>query len=65
MDNGPAKKSSHGHDLERNGHDIADPFEISTIRREDMAFHKGKAEGDDIMQCGSRSSSVTCRGHQG
>ena len=42
---------------------ISDPFEISTIRREDYETHKGKSEYEDIMQVLNRSD--PSRGHQG
>jgi len=39
-------------------------FQISTIRREDVAFHRGFREYDDILQCNNSPSSATARGHQ-
>lgn len=65
MDNGPARKTLNGPDLQRSGEEIADPFEVSILRREDVAFHKGKIEGDDVNQCAMEPSSRTHRGHQG
>ncbi|KRT86812.1 Peptidase [Oryctes borbonicus] len=65
MDNGPARNAGTSKRLYKAGEDIADPFEISTIRREDLQFHRGKAEGDDVMQCNNNPSSRTPRGHQG
>jgi len=64
MDNGPAHNAGTGPKLQKEGHQIADPFEISTIRREDIAFHRGKTEGEDILQANNLPSSRTCRGHQ-
>ena len=43
---------------------MGDMFEISTIRREDYAFHKGKSEYEDVLQCNNLPSSRTPRGHQ-
>lgn len=65
MDNGPARNAGTSIKLQNAGEKIGDPFEISTIRREDLAFHRGKAHGDDVMQCSNLPSSRTARGHQG
>ncbi|RXG53987.1 putative aminopeptidase W07G4.4, partial [Armadillidium vulgare] len=43
---------------------IADPFEISTIRREDFEFHAGKSEYEDVLQSNNLPSTRTTRGHQ-
>ncbi|XP_069678900.1 putative aminopeptidase W07G4.4 isoform X2 [Periplaneta americana] len=40
MDNGPARKASHAQLLQAAGEELGDMLEISTIRREDIAFHK-------------------------
>ncbi|PSN40292.1 putative aminopeptidase W07G4.4, partial [Blattella germanica] len=42
MDNGPARKSAHAQQLQAAGEEVGDMIEISTIRKEDVAFHKGK-----------------------
>lgn len=42
MDNGPAKKSLHAQQLQTAGEELGDMLEISTIRKEDIAFHRGK-----------------------
>ncbi|XP_044754376.1 putative aminopeptidase W07G4.4 [Coccinella septempunctata] len=65
MDNGPARKAKHAECLTSKGEEISEPFEISTIRKEDLEFHKGQAVGDDILQCNNLPSSRTARGHQG
>nr|XP_022918012.1 putative aminopeptidase W07G4.4 [Onthophagus taurus] len=65
MDNGPAKRAGTSTRLQTAGEKYSDPFEVSTIRREDLAFHRGKAQGDDVMQCSNAASSRTARGHQG
>lgn len=65
MDNGPAKKSGHAQKLQLASELIGDPFEISTIRREDFASHKGVSEGDDVVQGQSKPSTQSDRGHQG
>ncbi|KAG7157918.1 aminopeptidase-like [Homarus americanus] len=46
------------------GEQVADPFEISSIRREDYDFHCGKSEYEDVLQCNNLPSSRTPRGHQ-
>uniref|UniRef100_A0A8C7Y5S8 Zgc:152830 n=1 Tax=Oryzias sinensis TaxID=183150 RepID=A0A8C7Y5S8_9TELE len=43
---------------------FGDVFEVSTIRREDYEFHKGKSEYEDILQANNLPSSATPRGHQ-
>ncbi|KAL3267842.1 hypothetical protein HHI36_006984 [Cryptolaemus montrouzieri] len=65
MDNGPARREKHAEYLQGKGEDISEPFEISTIRKEDINFHKGRALGDDVLQCNNQPSSRTARGHQG
>lgn len=65
LDNGPARKAKHAESLNEKGEEISEPFEISTIRKEDLSFHKGQALGDDILQCNNLPSSRTARGHQG
>jgi leucyl aminopeptidase len=42
MDNGPAERLQVARKVQEAGHVIGDMFEISTIRREDYNFHKGK-----------------------
>lgn len=46
------------------GEVLGDLFEVSTIRREDYEFHKGKSEYEDILQSNNLPSSATPRGHQ-
>lgn len=46
------------------GEVLGDVFEVSTIRREDYEFHKGKSEYEDILQSNNLPSSATPRGHQ-
>ncbi|XP_060528803.1 putative aminopeptidase W07G4.4 [Cylas formicarius] len=64
IDNGPAYKTGHCFSLQKAGDIIGDPFEISTLRREDISSHKGKMEGDDVVQGGDKPSAQTPRGHQ-
>lgn len=42
QDNGPAREDLNARKLQDAGSVIGDPFEISTMRREDLAFHRGK-----------------------
>lgn len=65
MDNGPAHAAANGSKLQKGGETVADPFEISILRREDLAAHKGLAFGDDLIQSAKLPSSRTSRGHQG
>ncbi|KAL4232326.1 Cytosol aminopeptidase [Mactra antiquata] len=64
MDNGPAKKLQTSTNIQSAGDVLADPFEISTIRRDDYVFHTGKSEYEDVLQCNNAASSATPRGHQ-
>jgi len=64
MDNGPARMINNSKKLQDAGDLIGDPFEISTIRREDYVFHTGKSEYEDTLQCNNLPSSRTPRGHQ-
>ena len=42
MDNGPAARLDVSRQVQKSGHLLGDFFEISTIRKEDYEFHKGK-----------------------
>jgi len=64
MDNGPARQIKNAQSLQDAGDLLGDPFEISTIRREDYVFHTGKSEYEDTLQCNNQPSSRTPRGHQ-
>ncbi|GFU08914.1 putative aminopeptidase W07G4.4 [Trichonephila clavipes] len=64
MENGPATLDNVGRKIQNAGHLIGDPFEISTIRREDYEHHKGKSAYEDLLQCNNAPSSRTPRGHQ-
>uniref|UniRef100_A0A8C8EM81 Cytosol aminopeptidase domain-containing protein n=1 Tax=Oncorhynchus tshawytscha TaxID=74940 RepID=A0A8C8EM81_ONCTS len=46
------------------GEVLGDLFEVSSIRREDYDFHKGKSEYEEILQSNNLPSSATPRGHQ-
>lgn len=64
MENGPAKKKAMARNIQTVGDSVADPFEISTVRREDYALAKGPSEYEDILQANNQPSSRTPRGHQ-
>lgn len=64
MDNGPASNIRTSYRMQEAGDAFADPFEVSTIRRDDYEFHQGKSEYEDILQCNNQPSSATSRGHQ-
>ena len=50
--------------MQETGELYGDPFEVSTIRREDYQLNKDKAEYVDVLQCNSLPSTRTPRGHQ-
>jgi len=64
MDNGPAARMDVAKQLQYSGHVMGDFFEVSTIRKEDYNFHKGKSEYEDVLQANNLPSSRTPRGHQ-
>ena len=64
MCNRPTKESRVDVSLQECGDLIADPFEISNIRREDYKAYKGKNEYEDLLQVGSLTPARS-RGHQG
>ncbi|XP_041855721.1 putative aminopeptidase W07G4.4 [Melanotaenia boesemani] len=64
MDNGPAHRSRNATQWQKAGEVLGDLFEVSTIRREDYEFHKGKSEYEDILQSNNLPSTATPRGHQ-
>ncbi len=65
MCNGPARKLQVDHALKESGELVGDPYEISSIHREDYANHKGKSEYEDLTQIQNKSSAAKARGHQG
>lgn len=64
MDNGPARQNNVSRKIQEAGDKIGDLFEVSSIRREDYEFNKGKSEYEDVLQCNNLPSSRTPRGHQ-
>jgi len=64
MENGPARRLKTAQKLFDAGEQSGDPFEISTIRREDFEAHSGKTESEDVLQANNKPSTLTARGHQ-
>ncbi|KAJ2949750.1 hypothetical protein O0L34_g15683 [Tuta absoluta] len=64
LDNHAARGSGHAHKLQACGDSLADMFEVSTIRREDLQTHRGKAAGDALHQADNKPSTQSPRGHQ-
>jgi len=64
MSNGPASKARVSQQVQDAGESMAEPVEISSIRREDYDFHTGKSEYEDVLQSNNAPSSRTHRGHQ-
>ncbi|RMX55220.1 hypothetical protein pdam_00022939, partial [Pocillopora damicornis] len=64
IDNGPAARTKFAQNIQKAGHDMGDPFEISTVRREDYDFVRAHSEYADVLQCNNSPSSRTPRGHQ-
>lgn len=65
MDNGPAKQRSTAQAMQAAGDKCGDPFEISTLRREDYEFHTDKSDYAHVLQANTQPSTMTNRGHQG
>ncbi|KAJ3184799.1 hypothetical protein HDU85_001478 [Gaertneriomyces sp. JEL0708] len=64
LDNGPAKEAGVSKRLIEAGNVMGDPFELSTLRREDYAFVTPGAVTEDVVQANDKASTATCRGHQ-
>ncbi|KAF9573376.1 hypothetical protein EC968_008646 [Mortierella alpina] len=64
LDNGPARKANISTRIQAGGHILGDPFEISTLRREDYACVAPGAASEDVVQANDKASSATARGHQ-
>jgi len=63
--NGPAKEKKLHLALADAGELIGDPFDISSLRREDFEFHTGRDEQSDVYQAAPGPSTRSGRGHQG
>lgn len=64
MCNGPARKLNIDKNFFQVGETIGDPYEISTIRREDFKVVAGKSEYEDLLQSTNNPSTQEPRGHQ-
>jgi leucyl aminopeptidase len=64
LDNGVSKKLGVSPRLVAAGDAIADPWEVSTMRREDFGIVAPKRDDYDVVQCNALPSSRTPRGHQ-
>jgi len=64
MCNGKGRELNIPQSLILAGDCYAEPLELSTIRREDFAFHKGQTEYEDVLQSNNLPSTLTARGHQ-
>ncbi|XP_014212859.1 putative aminopeptidase W07G4.4 [Copidosoma floridanum] len=62
MDNSVARSANNAYKLQESGESLADPFEVSIIRKEDLKSMKGEAEGIDVLQI--QKNSDEGRGHQ-
>ncbi|XP_012567150.2 putative aminopeptidase W07G4.4 isoform X1 [Hydra vulgaris] len=64
LDNGAANMEGFARHIQELGDCLADPFEVSMLRREDFQFASGRNEYEDALQCNNEPSSRTPRGHQ-
>jgi leucyl aminopeptidase len=64
MSNGPGVEHRMDSILQQVGHHVADPFEISTLRRDDFDCVAGRSEYEDVLQATNKASSAEPRGHQ-
>ncbi|KAF9283152.1 hypothetical protein BGZ88_010618 [Linnemannia elongata] len=64
LDNGPARKANVSPRIQAGGHILGDPFEVSTLRREDYAYVAPGAASEDVVQANDKASTATARGHQ-
>lgn len=64
MDNGPARLNQTSLKLAAAGELYGEPWEISTIRREDYDMIKSTSSREDVVQCNTAPSTMTSRGHQ-
>lgn len=64
LSNGPARAKQVDYLLQQSGDVTGDPYEISTIRREDYKRVAGRNDYEDLLQCTNNPSSAEPRGHQ-
>lgn len=58
------RDANHGKKLQESGEIMGDMFEVSSMRREDLAAHRGTFRGDDVLQSKTEPSVAVERGHQ-
>ncbi|KAI9496457.1 hypothetical protein BDB00DRAFT_808934 [Zychaea mexicana] len=64
LDNGFARRHKMSQRIYDAGHVLADPFEISTFRREDVEVVQPGRSSEDVVQANDQPSTMTNRGHQ-
>ncbi|CAK1583204.1 unnamed protein product [Parnassius mnemosyne] len=64
LDNAPARRLAAARALQAAGAALAEPLELSRLRREDFAAHRGQAPGDALLQAVPLPSTQVDRGHQ-
>ncbi|KAI9253845.1 hypothetical protein BDA99DRAFT_486094 [Phascolomyces articulosus] len=64
LDNGFARRHKMSKRIYDAGHVLADPFEISTFRREDVEVVQPGRSSEDVVQANDQPSTMTNRGHQ-
>ena len=64
LDNGFARRNQISKRIYDAGHILADPFEISTFRREDVDVVQPGRSSEDVVQANDQPSTMTNRGHQ-
>ncbi|KAI8982061.1 hypothetical protein BDF20DRAFT_864771 [Mycotypha africana] len=64
LDNGVARQHKISKRVYDAGHIFADPFEISTLRREDLTCVHAGSSNEDLVSANDKPSTMTDRGHQ-
>lgn len=64
LDNGPASTMITSKTLCHAGNMFGEPWELSTLRREDYDMVKATSSREDVVQCNTAPSTMTSRGHQ-
>jgi leucyl aminopeptidase len=62
--NGPGRAAGLDRALATHGEAWGEPFEVSQLRREDVAFVAPRSAADEVLSCNNAASSATARGHQ-
>lgn len=63
MCNGPARAQNIDKRFDQIGEMIGDPYEISTLKRDDYSKVAGKSEYEDLLQSTNNPSTAEPRGH--